>query len=379
MQDLNEGVTVGRGRLSAFSDEPVFSSGVASSSRPATADDSGTKVGPFIDQVAVVPGQRLLEMASVLSDGAALMHARLRHLGPEDRDAILDLMAVQLSEIVTLWTDLVRGVVASPAPDTESAAHDRAEFETATDSASDAESSPDLPSTETHPSAHLFSKAPTFGVPTIGAAAVQEPGPGHPTPGVRRLPRRDVVTSSRELGATPLRSVKVDETAPDPECDPDGDYENDRLTRDELTGVLNRQAGFAALGRDLDRCRRAGERFVLGYLDVDGLKEVNSAEGPRGGDELLRKVTAALRATLRSYDVIMRLGGDEFLFSLPGADMATAELRANEFGVILAEEAAGGSASVGFSELRGNDTLDEIISRAEIELVKNRRSRVRSR
>jgi diguanylate cyclase (GGDEF)-like protein len=159
----------------------------------------------------------------------------------------------------------------------------------------------------------------------------------------------------------------------------ESDFEGDRLTRDELTGVFNRQAGFAALGRELDRCRRAGERFVLGYLNVDGLKTVNSMEGPRAGDELLRKVTAALRATLRSYDVIMRLGGDEFLFSLPGADMATAELRAHEFGIILNEEAPGASASVGYSELRGNDTLDEIISRAEIELVKSRRSRVRMR
>ncbi len=132
--------------------------------------------------------------------------------------------------------------------------------------------------------------------------------------------------------------MKVAERDGDPAGDPDSAYEGDRLTRDELTGVLNRQAGFAALGRDLDRCRRAGERFVIGYLDVDGLKDVNSTDGPRAGDELLRKVTAALRATLRSYDVIMRLGGDEFLFSLPGADMATAELRANEFGVILAEE-----------------------------------------
>jgi diguanylate cyclase (GGDEF)-like protein len=210
---------------------------------------------------------------------------------------------------------------------------------------------------------------------------------------VRRLPRRDSAvvrrqgdtpktktktkteteggSADRALGATPLHSVKVDE--------PEDDYEGDRLTRDELTGVLNRQAGFAALGRELDRCRRAGERFVLGYLDIDGLKDVNGIEGPRGGDELLRKVTAALRATLRSYDVIMRLGGDEFLFSLPGADMATAELRAHEFGVILAGGAPGRTASVGFAELGGNDTLDEIISRAEIELVKSRRSRVRTR
>jgi diguanylate cyclase (GGDEF)-like protein len=184
------------------------------------------------------------------------------------------------------------------------------------------------------------------------------------------------------LRATALRSVKEEpdgDPARDPKSDDAGEFEGDRLTRDELTGVLNRQAGFAALGRDLDRCRRAGERFVIGYLDVDGLKEINSTLGPRAGDELLRKVTAALRATLRSYDVIMRLGGDEFLFSLPGADMATADLRANEFGVILAEESRGGSASIGFAELSGDDTLDEIISRAEIELVKNRRTRVRRR
>ena len=84
---------------------------------------------------------------------------------------------------------------------------------------------------------------------------------------------------------------------------------------------------------------RSGERFVLGYLNVDRMKVVNDT-GSRG-DEILRKVTAALRATLRSYDVIARLGGDEFLFSLPGSDMATAELRFKEFAVILSEEAPG--------------------------------------
>jgi len=334
MQDLEDGVRVGRGRLSTISGDP------------------GPKVQPFIDRIAMVPGQGLLDLASALSDGATLMHARLRHLEPADREAILDLMAGQLGSIVHLWTDLVRGVVASAAPATPAvAAVNRDPQHRA--------------GVRVHPSAQTRTDE------RVSAGA---------DPDVRRIPRRQVPTlrrqddtADREMWATPLRSVKAggDEV--------DVDYEGDRLTRDELTGVLNRQAGFAALGRELDRCRRAGERFVLGYLNVDGLQEVNRVQGMRGGDELLRKVTAALRATLRSYDVIMRLAGDEFLFSLPGADMATAELRAHEFGVILAEEAPGGSASVGFGELRGNDTLDEIISRAETELVKSRRSRVRSR
>jgi diguanylate cyclase (GGDEF)-like protein len=293
------------------------------------------------------------------------MQARLRHLDPGERNAILDLITDQLTEMVSIWSEFVR--------ETELVRETGAGRQAVAgpELVAEPESVPEpLSRTQAHPSAQTQMRTTIGADPTVGAGP--EPGPG-----VRLLPRRREdgpggVTgdSNPSSGAAPLRSLKMDE--------PDGDHESDRLTRDELTGVLNRQAGFAALGRDLDRCRRAGERFVIGYLDVDGLKEINRIEGPRAGDELLRKVTAALRATLRSYDVIMRLGGDEFLFSLPGADMATAELRANEFGVILSEESPGGSASIGFGELLGNDTLDEIISRAENELT-NRRSRVRGR
>jgi diguanylate cyclase (GGDEF)-like protein len=346
MQDLDDDVRVGRGRLSAV------------------AGDAGKKANPFVDDIAVVRSHRLLDVASALSDGASLMQARLHHLDPGERDAILDLITDQLTGIVSIWAELVR--------DTASVQETASVRETVV--APEArEEKPDTQArsrTQAHPSAQTQTRTAIGADPTVGTG----PDPG---PGVRLLPRRKEDGPGGLTGvpdpppvATPLRSLKMDE--------PDGDHETDRLTRDELTGVFNRQAGFAALGRDLDRCRRAGERFIIGYLDVDGLKEINRIEGPRAGDELLRKVTAALRATLRSYDVIMRLGGDEFLFSLPGADMATAELRANEFGVILSEESPGGSASIGFGELLGNDTLDEIISRAENELA-DRRSRVRGR
>ena len=382
MQDLDDGVRLGRGRLSAASGEPPG------------------KVSPFLADSSVVPARRLLDVASALSDGASQMHARLRHLDPVDREAVLDLMAGQLSSIVNLWTDLVRGVVSGPSESgpSESGASESGAWESGASESGTTESG--VSKSGPTGMGRLLQSGVSSGAST--GASTGEPqrrveGPGStgeawsqptmerrsepagpdpdPGPGVRLLRRRPTTAatsaSASQPWTTPLRTVTIDE--------PEPDYEGDRLTRDELTGVLNRQAGFAALGRELDRCRRAGERFVLGYLDVDGLKTVNSVDGPRAGDELLRKVTAALRATLRSYDVIMRLGGDEFLFSLPGADMATAELRANEFGIILNEEAPGASASVGYSELRGNDTLDEIISRAEIELVKNRRSRVRMR
>ena len=185
--------------------------------------------------------------------------------------------------------------------------------------------------------------------------------------------------SAPKSGTEPAPSLDPGPTPLLRHVPPESGRDSDRLTRDELTGVLNRQAGFAALGREIDRCRRGGERFVLGYLNVDRMKAVNDARGSRAGDEILRKVTAALRATLRSYDVIARLGGDEFLFSLPGSDMETAELRFKEFAVILSEEAPGSTASVGFADLHQHDTLDDLIAAAETAMLKGRRARRRGR
>ena len=59
--------------------------------------------------------------------------------------------------------------------------------------------------------------------------------------------------------------------------------------------------------------------------------------------------------------------------------MATAELRFKEFAVILAEEAPGSSASVGFAELRQHDTLDDLVADSEAAMLKSRRTRRRGR
>ena len=96
MQDLDDSVRVGRGRLSAV------------------AGDAGKKPNPFVDDIAVVRSHRLLDVASALSDGASLMRARLRHLDPGERDALLDLITDQLSGIVSIWADLVRETVLVP-------------------------------------------------------------------------------------------------------------------------------------------------------------------------------------------------------------------------------------------------------------------------
>jgi diguanylate cyclase (GGDEF)-like protein len=337
MQDLGDDPRVGRRRLSAIQGE------------------RGTPtVTP--EEASVVSAQRLLKVASALSEGATKLHEQLRHLEPAEREAILDLVSEQVQEIITLWADLVRGVVstkAAPAP--------------ASSPAPVAE--PDRGATPF--AAQRQNRGAGDHPARVSSPEVEhepDPAPG-PAPAVVTAPTPAPTPMHQSTETTPMLRHAPSESPRD----------SDRLTRDELTGVLNRQAGFASLGRDIDRCRRSGERFVLGYLNVDRLKVVNDARGSRAGDEILRKVTAALRATLRSYDVIARLGGDEFLFSLPGSDMSTAELRFKEFAAILSEEAPGSTASVGFADLHQHDTLDDLIAAAETAMLKGRRSRRRGR
>jgi len=81
---------------------------------------------------------------------------------------------------------------------------------------------------------------------------------------------------------------------------------------DPLTGLYN----LRHLRRQLEQVaavhERYGHPFSLLLLDVDGLKRLNDAHGHAAGDRLLEQVAAALRRSLRSVDVPVRLGGDEF-------------------------------------------------------------------
>jgi diguanylate cyclase (GGDEF)-like protein len=69
---------------------------------------------------------------------------------------------------------------------------------------------------------------------------------------------------------------------------------------------------------------RSGEELSLLVLDLDGLKRINDLGGHPAGDEALRALGDALRATVRAGDVACRLGGDEFAVILPGATPAAA-------------------------------------------------------
>ena len=119
----------------------------------------------------------------------------------------------------------------------------------------------------------------------------------------------------------------------------------------------------------MERARRQGDSLVAAYIDVDGHKAVNDGQGHVAGDRVLRNVADGIRSHMRSYDLLMRLGGDEFLCVLPGVSADDVRRRFHELGPA---GPASWSISLGTSELREGDGAQELIDRADRNLIETR-------
>jgi diguanylate cyclase (GGDEF)-like protein len=142
---------------------------------------------------------------------------------------------------------------------------------------------------------------------------------------------------------------------------------------DDLTGALRRSAGLAALQREIDRSRRSGGKGIaVIFFDVDGLKLVNDTQGHAAGDRILIEVVATIRKRVRSYDLVIRYGGDEFLCALvdvapEDAERTLADIRQQY------TARTGHTVSVGMTTVGDADTADSIVARADAALYAERR------
>jgi diguanylate cyclase (GGDEF)-like protein len=137
---------------------------------------------------------------------------------------------------------------------------------------------------------------------------------------------------------------------------------------DGLTGAHRRDLGRVVLQHEIERARRSDEPFALAFVDVDGLKELNDRDGHAAGDALLKAVVVALRAELRSYDPIVRIGGDEFLCGFTNTELDASRRRIAEIRAALKQGPAAASISVGVAMLGERDTLEKLIARADADM-----------
>lgn len=142
---------------------------------------------------------------------------------------------------------------------------------------------------------------------------------------------------------------------------------------DPMTGLANRRWLMEQLGREFSRARRYRRPLSLLYLDLDGFKAINDRFGHLFGDEVLTGVGRAMKAVLRSTDLLARIGGDEFVVLLPetgieGAHNVVAKLRKalNAYALQLGPAVPPLSFCAGVSQLHQDDTtIDDILSRAD--------------
>ncbi len=105
---------------------------------------------------------------------------------------------------------------------------------------------------------------------------------------------------------------------------------------DPLTGMLNRKALSTRVAELEQQSIVSGEPIGLVVGDLDRFKEVNDSCGHATGDAVLKEVAYEMRKELRAFDLAYRLGGEEFLVVLPGADASQAERLAERLREIIA-------------------------------------------
>jgi diguanylate cyclase (GGDEF)-like protein len=148
---------------------------------------------------------------------------------------------------------------------------------------------------------------------------------------------------------------------------------------DELTGGWARKFGLEEMSRELERAHRTGTAFALAFVDVDGLKQVNDSEGHQAGDALLHLVGRTLRANLRPYDVVVRYGGDELVCAMSDLGVADARARFERVSAALTAVNPDHSVSFGVVGAMATETLEDVIARADADLLEVRRANAASR
>lgn len=127
------------------------------------------------------------------------------------------------------------------------------------------------------------------------------------------------------------------------------------LTRDALTGTMNRRYMVESLKREVCRSKRSTETITVAMIDIDHFKSVNDTYGHLVGDEVLREFGKRIESVCREDDMLSRFGGEEFCLVLSATSAAEAESMLEQCRTVIADTqfntTAGGvpiTASFGF-------------------------------
>jgi len=143
---------------------------------------------------------------------------------------------------------------------------------------------------------------------------------------------------------------------------------------DHLTGLLNRTSLRRRFEELAEQAALTDEPIALIVLDIDRFKAINDEQGHARGDAVLRDVAYEVRKQLRSFELVYRLGGEEFLVVLPGTGTDEAATVAERLRTTLAEAQPGGltvTASFGVAGATGAAIrFDDLFAAADASLYR---------
>ncbi|QFI40188.1 bacteriohemerythrin [Moritella marina ATCC 15381] len=153
-------------------------------------------------------------------------------------------------------------------------------------------------------------------------------------------------------------------------------------SRDTLTGALNRRKFNLILKQEINFAKQDKQKLSLLLLDIDHFKRINDTYGHAGGDQALRDFYDICSNSVKSSDIVARIGGEEFAILMPETDKAQAHVIAERLRhniqalqIPYGQETIRLTASIGLAQWHEYDSfnVDEFISHTDKALYQAKR------
>ncbi|GEM_PF-357204 len=149
---------------------------------------------------------------------------------------------------------------------------------------------------------------------------------------------------------------------------------HDLVTKDPLSGLLNRRESIRRLDEEISRSRRNDTPLSVAMLDLDHFKKINDTQGHAIGDWVIKFFSRSMQKIFRESDIIGRHGGEEFIVIFPDTEPEAAQLACKRLKKYIKESEkdlpcaftySGGLAFAG-----GDESSNSILERADVALYK---------
>jgi diguanylate cyclase (GGDEF)-like protein len=141
---------------------------------------------------------------------------------------------------------------------------------------------------------------------------------------------------------------------------------------DPLTQCFNFRYFHERFAQELQRAKRSGQDLSVMILDIDEFKKVNDTYGHPAGDKVLIDTCQTITENLRSYEILCRVGGEEFAVLTLQSDLPAAldiahrmKTKIKSKVITLEDQQLSITVSIGVSSYQDGDSIDTMIARAD--------------